>query len=123
MEFLEARGKQQLPFFALTWTFDDGDAWTFLRASLHTKGGPGDFRSTNPGYSNPQVDRLIEQSQQASSIHDISSRYESVLGIAIRETPIIPLYRRYDLYGVSERVRFHPRLDGKLLAVEMQLIQ
>ena len=123
VEFLEARRNQQLPFFAFTWTFDDGDAWTFLMASLHTKAGPADFRSTNPGYSNPQVDRLIEDSQQATSIHGISSRYESILRIAIAEAPIIPLYRRYDLYGVSKRVRFHPRLDGKLLAAEMQLQQ
>jgi peptide/nickel transport system substrate-binding protein len=121
VEFLEARRNQEFPFYALTWTFDDGDAWTFLMASLHSKTGPQDFRSTNPGYSNPLVDRLIEESQQASSIYDISSRYEAIFKIAISELPIIPLYRRYDLYAVSDRLRFNPRLDGKLLPAEMEL--
>jgi ABC-type transport system substrate-binding protein len=122
VDFLDARRNQQLPFFALTWTFDDGDAWTFLMASLHSKAGPQDFRSTNPGYTNPQVDRLIEESQQVSNVSDIAERYENILKIAIKELPIIPLYRRYDFYGTSQRVRFNPRLDGKLLAAEMELV-
>ena len=123
VKFLEARGAQKLPFFALTWTFDDGDAWTFLMASLHTKAGPADFRSTNPGYSNLEMDRMIQESQQAKNIHDTSERYQAILNMSLSELPIIPLYRRYDLYGVSERVRFHPRLDGKLLAAEIELAQ
>jgi peptide/nickel transport system substrate-binding protein len=121
VKFLEARRNQQLPFFALTWTFDDGDAWTFFMASLHSKAGPEDFRSTNPGYSNVDVDRLIQESQQATGIYDIPTHYEAILKLVMSEFPIIPLYRRYDLYGVSERVRFRPRLDGKLLAAEMQM--
>jgi hypothetical protein len=40
-------------------------------------------------------------SQQANSIHDISTHYEAILRLATTEAPIIPLYRRYDLELLS----------------------
>ncbi len=121
LQILEGRRDQRLGFFALSWTFDDGDAWTFLMASLHSRRGPGDLRSTNPGYSNPDLDRLIEESQEAPNAKRVLERYGAVLRLALDEAPIIPLYQHYDLYAVSGRAVFEPRLDGKLLAREMRL--
>jgi hypothetical protein len=37
------------------------------------------------------------------------------------DVPVVPLYRQADYYAVSKRLRFTPRLDGKLLADDMAL--
>ncbi len=38
---------------------------------------------------------------------------------AHQQLPLVPLYRAFDLYAVAARVRFTPRLDGRLLVAEM----
>ena len=118
-KILEGRHNQSLQFFLLSWTFDDGDAWTFLMASLHSRRGAGDLRSTNPGYSNPVLDQLIENSQGATR-NLLMEQYEAILKIAMEDAPIIPVYRRYDNYTYSRRFHFEPRLDGKLVALEIR---
>jgi peptide/nickel transport system substrate-binding protein len=120
-QLLEARRDQRAGFFALSWTFDDADTWTFLMASLHSRRGPSDFRSTNAGYSNPAMDRLIEESQGALATAVLLQRYQAVLRLAMAELPIVPLYNGQDLYAVSRRLRLEPRLDGKLVLAEMSL--
>ena len=42
--------------------------------------------------------------------------------LALAELPLVPVYCRQDLYVVSERVDFEPRLDGKLVVAEMKLV-
>ena len=42
---------------------------------------------------------------------------------ALAKTPMIPLFTRGDLFGVSSRVRWKPRLDGELLVAEMSLVR
>lgn len=121
VQILEGRRDQRLGFYALSWTFDDADAWTFLMASLHSRRGPGDLRSTNPGYSNADLDRLIEESSEAPGAEELLRRYQAIVNLAMVELPILPVYSRYDLYAVSERVAFEPRLDGKLVVAEMGL--
>jgi len=120
VDLLEARRDRRLGFFVLDWTFDDGDAWTFLMASLHRRAGPSDLRSTNPGCGNASLDRLIEESRHAATIDDRLARYEAALRLAADDVPIVPLYDRYDAYAVAEGVEFEPRLDGKLVASEMR---
>ncbi len=41
--------------------------------------------------------------------------------LLLHEMPVVPLYHRVNLFGVSERVRWEPRLDGKILAAEVRL--
>jgi ABC-type oligopeptide transport system substrate-binding subunit len=122
LDLLEGRRDQRLGLFALSWTFDDGDAWTFLMASLHTRRGPNDTRSTNPGYSNATLDRLIEATQEARGLEQVRERYEAAFRLALKELPLIPLYQNYDLYAASSRVSFDPRIDGKLVAWDMRLL-
>jgi peptide/nickel transport system substrate-binding protein len=122
VDLLEGRRDQRLGLFALSWTFDDGDAGTFLMASLHTRRGPNDFRSTNPGYSNATLDRLIEAGLEARDTEAARKGYEAAVRLALQELPLIPLYQNYDLYAASSRVAFEPRIDGKLVARDMRLL-
>jgi peptide/nickel transport system substrate-binding protein len=121
VRLLEARRDRRLSFFVLDWTFDDGDAWTFLMASLHSRAGPNDLRSTNAGCSSAELDHLIEESRHATTIQDRLIRYGAALRLAHDDAFLVPVTCRHDLYAVSRRVRFEPRLDGKLVAAEMGL--
>jgi hypothetical protein len=43
------------------------------------------------------------------------------MALVLAEMPVVPLYHRNNLYGVSDRVRWEPRLDGRILAAEVSL--
>jgi len=75
----------------------------------------------NAGYSNRHLDRLIDENDQIFGEANRLKHYEMVMRVAADEMPLVPLYHRLNLYGVSRRVRWEPRLDGKMLATEMVL--
>src|SRR5207244_8967375 len=95
VELLEARRDRRLDFFVLDWTFDDGDAWTFLMASLHRRAGPSDLRSTNPGCGSAALDRLIEESRHATTIEERRERYAAALALAGEEAAVIATCNHY----------------------------
>lgn len=111
----------RLPFFLASWNSENGDASSFLKDCLSTRDPARHTGEFNPGFSDPVLDRLIEEN---AGIFDESRRlahYDKMMRLAMEEMPVVPLYHRLNFYGVSERVRWHPRLDGKLLVREMSL--
>jgi peptide/nickel transport system substrate-binding protein len=113
--------KASLPALLAAWRFEDGDASGFLHDCLFTRDDEHHHGAMNPGYSNPALDRLIEENTRTFDDVRRLRQYEQLMRIALDDVPIVPLYHRYNLYGVSERVRWQPRLDGRLLAAEMSL--
>lgn len=111
--------KGQLPFFLAAWRFDDGDASNFLKDCLSTRDPAGESGSFNPGYSNPELDRLVDENGQILEEGRRLERYKRVMQLVMDEMPIVPLLDRNNVYGVSEDVRWEPRLDAKLLAAEV----
>jgi len=75
----------------------------------------------NPGFSSPRLDRLIEEHTEIVQDTERLAHYQRLMEVAIEELPLVPLFTRTYLYGVSERLRWEPRLDGKLLVAEMSL--
>lgn len=111
----------RLPFFFAAWRFDDGDALSFLRDCLSTRDPSRNYGSFNPGFSSPTLDRLIDENGRILREVDRLQHYEKVMQTAMEEMPLVPLYDRYNLFAVSDRVRWQPRLEGNLLAAEMSL--
>jgi peptide/nickel transport system substrate-binding protein len=109
----------QIPFFLATWRFDDGDALSFLRDCLFTRDPSRKFGGYNPGFSNPRLDRLIEETEHTSGEAPRLLHYQKVMRMALQEMPIVPLYHPENVYAVSGRMRWQPRVDGNLLAAEM----
>lgn len=120
-ELLEAWTAGRLPFFVAAWRFDDGDASSFLRDCLFTRDPARRNGGFNPGYTNPELDRLIEENEQVLERGARLSRYQGLMRLALEEMPLVPLFIRTSLYAASNRVRWEPRLDGNLLAAEMSL--
>ena len=72
-------------------------------------------------FSSPELDRLIAAHAELFGDAERSRSYALLAQKAAAETPLVPLFTRDDLYAVSPRLRFQPRLDSRLLAVEMAL--
>jgi len=113
----------RLPFFLAGWRFENGDAHSFLVDCVMTRDPIRNLGSDNPGFSSPTLDRLIEKQAQILDERDRLSHYETLMRVAMDEMPLVPLYTRNNLYGVSQGVQWEPRLDGKLLVAEMSLEQ
>jgi peptide/nickel transport system substrate-binding protein len=119
-EMLEAM-KGHLPFYLAAWQFDDGDAWTFLRDCLFTRSPELGYGTFNAGYSNPVVDRLIEEHDRVFDGAKRRQASDTLMRLLNDDAPLVPLYLPQNLYGVSERVVWRPRIDGNLFAAEMSL--
>ena len=101
--------------------FENGDAASFLRDCLLTPNAARTAGSFNAGFSDPVLDALVEENERTLDSDTRLSQYRKLMDLVLREMPVVPLYSRYNLYGVSDRVRWEPRLDGKVLAAEIAL--
>jgi ABC-type transport system substrate-binding protein len=113
--------KGHLPFYLAAWQFDDGDAWTLLRDCLFTRSPSSGYGAYNAGYSNAVVDQLIDEHDRifdSAKRRQVSDRLMRLLN---EDMPLVPLYLPQNLYGVSDRVVWKPRIDGSLFAAEMSL--
>jgi ABC-type transport system substrate-binding protein len=111
----------QLPFFLSAWRFENGDATSFLRDCLYTRDPARGYGSFNPGFSDAQLDRLIDENDQVFGEGERLKHYEKMMRLVLQQMPLVPLDHRVNFCAVADRVLWEPRLDGKLLAVEMSL--
>ncbi len=117
-ELQEQWRQARLPFFYATWRFENGDAATFLADTLRTPAAAAP-EGSNPGYSNPELDEMIDTSLAVAAPGRRRVLYERMMTLVNAEVPLVPLYQRHALYAVSERVRWQPRLDERLIVCEM----
>ena len=118
----EAWLSRRVPVFLAGWQFDETDAWGFLRDCIYTQDETRTYGAYNPGYSNSQMDRLIDEGDLIFDQPERLAHYQTIVRLALEDMPLVPLYARQDIYAVSEQVRWQPRLDGSLHAVEMSWI-
>ncbi len=109
----------RVPFYLLGWRLETGEASSFLRDCLHSRGV--EWGGCNPGYSNAVLDRLLDDSDGIGDDQRRLARLREVMSVLAEDVPIVPLYRQADQYAVSRRLRWSPRLDGKLLVASMSL--
>jgi len=110
-----------LAFFVASWRFEGGDASFFFEECLASRGS-GELRRWNAGFASARLDALIAERQRIFSGTKREVQSASLAQALAEEMPLVPLVSREDLYAVSERVRFDPRLDGNLRAAEMDWI-
>jgi peptide/nickel transport system substrate-binding protein len=114
-----ALGGNATGFIVEQWTYDDGDAGSFLRDCVHTRNpalGEGVF---NPGFSDATMDRLIDESLVLLNDVDRLRRYHEVMGRALHVVPAVPLFDRPYVYGMAKGIRWQPRADGFILAADL----
>ena len=100
--------------FLIGWQAEDGDAGGFLDAFVHSD---GEFN--NGRYSNLEIDSMIEESRKEM---DRAKRLKLLQDIMMKidEDLIgIPLFESSRLYAIKNGINWKPRLDGLVLATEV----
>jgi peptide/nickel transport system substrate-binding protein len=90
------------------------DADRTMSALYHSTG-------SQTAYSNPEVDKLIDDARTETDLKKREEMYHQAIQIVHDEAALVPLLNLKDIYGLSERVEWTPRLDGKMLIKDMKL--
>jgi peptide/nickel transport system substrate-binding protein len=91
----------------------DGNVYVFL----HTGAGQNDG-----GYSNPEVDRLLEEGRLISDLAQRKALYEKMTRIVLNDEPLIYLFHRKLLFAHSTRLdNYKPMPDGLVRVIGLKL--
>ena len=85
--------------FRLGWGMDYPSPENYLRPIVGTGGD-----SNYTGYSNPQVDDLIEQGDQAATLEESFEFYHQADDIALQEMPILPMWSGVTAIASSDNI-------------------
>jgi peptide/nickel transport system substrate-binding protein len=118
-ELILASREGRLAFFLTGWVFDSADAGGFLRDCVRSRREGGATGVFNPGYVNPEVDRLVDASHSVFISTSRLALLEEAIRIVTSEAPLVPLYHQPDSWAVAEKLAWRPRVDGRLIASEM----
>jgi peptide/nickel transport system substrate-binding protein len=102
------------------WIFDAPDTGGFFRDCVRSRREGGTAGVFNPGYVNPEVDRLVDASHSVLASSARLDLLETAIRIVTDEAPLVPLYHQPDAWALSSRLEWTPRLDRNLVASEMR---
>jgi peptide/nickel transport system substrate-binding protein len=98
-----------------------GDASDLLDSLLHSRTPERGLGENNMiGYRNLLLDGLIESASRQSAMAERRATLQHCLRIALDDLPLVPLVSPEDIYGVREGIEWRPRLDGRVLGVEVR---
>ena len=98
-----------------------GDASDLLDSLLHSREADRSLGENNTiGYRNLLLDGLIESASSQGVMPERRAILHQCLRIALDDLPLVPLVSPEDIYGVREGIEWRPRLDGRVLGVEVR---
>ena len=114
-ELIELISGNESQLFLVGWQAEDGDAQGFLDAFIYSGGEYNGGR-----YKNSEVDKMIEQSRQEMDPEKRLTILQNIM-LKIQNDMIgIPLFESSRLYAVQPDIKWEPRLDGMVLAGEVE---
>jgi peptide/nickel transport system substrate-binding protein len=116
--FFARLARRDTSLYLLGWIGTSGDAGPSYEYLLHTS-TDGFGHENAGGYSNPELDRLVERARHLGPV-DRLPLLRRVAEIVHRDKPVIPLYRAADVYALDRRLEFAPRLDRRIRAAEIR---
>jgi peptide/nickel transport system substrate-binding protein len=117
--FTQRLKRRESPFYLIGWSCSSGDASDLYDACLHTRTKAGYGNANHTGYSNRQVDRLIEQSNQTLNSKERIEILHRIQALIMEDMPLVPLYIRNRSYGVHRGISFTPRQDARVRLMEI----
>lgn len=110
----------QIGAYLGTWICTSGDASDLLDRKLHTPDPDRGWGDANwSRYSNPALDRLIEESQQMTNPLERGALLKKAMAMTAADLAFVPIYSRFEVYGVRQELDWTPRRDGRVFAFEM----
>ena len=120
-QYLELLDKQEFTGpFRLGWSLDYPSPENYIRPIVGTGGD-----SNYTGYSNPQLDELLVQGDQAATTEESFQFYQQAGDIALEEMPIIPMWSGVTAIASSESVSNvrYDQADGDIAWGEISVTQ
>ncbi len=97
------------------------DASDIFDSIVHSRDpAKGYGQSNHLRYSNPELDRWIEESGRNLDMIDRRSTLQNGMRLVAEDRGFIALYAPRGLYGVGRDVDWQPRIDAMLIAYEMR---
>lgn len=97
-----------------------GDASDILDNALHSKDPSRHLGIYNDsGYSNPEVERAIEESAGIDSVTQRRKALERIMALLVEDLVWVPLYVDQDVYALDSAYSWQPRSDSFILAAEI----
>lgn len=119
-EFLKKLTSGEVEAYILGWRFDMGDSLSFLRSHIHTKRGEyGQYNAA--GYSNKEVDSLIEQAEKELDEKKRLTLLQNVQKQIMADYVGIPLFETKKVFAKKKALVWEPRLDGQIVFSEISL--
>ncbi len=98
--YLEARNREEIPFFHMRWAADYLDPENFVTFFFATYGA-----ENKVGYSNPALDALTSKADVMPDSEERLQLYQQAEDIALQDGILVPLYFQRDAELVSPRVK------------------
>jgi ABC-type oligopeptide transport system substrate-binding subunit len=92
------RGKLQM--FSIGWIMDYPDPEDIIDLLFHSRS-----RQNNTGYSNPEVDALVEQARTETDVTKRLQLYQQAEAIILQDSPWIPMFFGKDHFVVKPYVK------------------
>jgi peptide/nickel transport system substrate-binding protein len=118
-EMYERLRRREVAFYHGGLGAPTADASDIFDSAVHTQeGGYGGTNFTY--YSNPELDRLIAESGATMQPDRRRGLLQSCMRLLMQDLVLLPLYVRYDIYGIRNDVEFEPRADRILPGIDMR---
>ncbi|MBI2839769.1 MAG: hypothetical protein HYX75_15765 [Acidobacteria bacterium] len=118
-DFFEALDRRDASFYLTRLGCPTGEASFVLDSAIHTPDPTGSTGADNwGGYSNPEIDRAIEESAGVTDAGKRLSVLQRIMGSLMEELPWIPLYSDQEVYGIDRSIAWQPRYDSYIFAME-----
>ncbi len=121
-DFFAVVQSRRASFFISRFGCPTGDASDILDNAIHTTDPARHFGdSNNGGYSNPSLDRLIEESAGLLEMGRRRPVLQQVMKVIADDVVWVPLYIDQDVYAVKKGLAWQPRNDNFVLAAEIRV--
>lgn len=98
-----------------------GDASMILGLGMHSPDPSQNYGANNwGGYSNPAIDRAIEESDEIPEVDRRRHKLETILATVTNDLVWLPLYFDQDTYVLQQSYSWEPRSDSYIFAAEIQ---
>jgi peptide/nickel transport system substrate-binding protein len=122
--FLDKRNHGLLPVYPTGWSNPSGTAEDIEPAVIHTRDTKAGWGATNQAnYSNPDVDKLIEDGMVTMDDGKREELFRQAGQIAYDEAGIIPLFSPFEMHAVRKGIVMHPRNDAYTMIYNIEPAQ
>ena len=108
----------EFSFILVGWGAGSGEASSPLKSLIHTHDKSKGFGASNRGrYSNPEVDKLIEDALATVDDAKRQDLLAKATEVAIGDVAIIPLHYQVNTWGTRKGLKYKPRTDEATMAI------